>query len=184
VSFGSTEEMFDALAAMEDRANAEVTDAQRAVLADDVDSWFMRPYEDILIFGHAWGADHRREVSMGYVPERPSAVSGREQWDEYEEAMLEAQAEIEHYTESRERGYLFGECFSIHLPDGEPGQTHVVSVVPISQAAFEEARAAGWQAVVRVAGDDDAYPPGTPTLVGELMAHEFEVQHARERGTT
>jgi len=43
------------------------------------------------------------------------------------------------------RGYRWCQCFSPACPQGEGGHVPMSHLVPISDAAFEEARHSGWQ---------------------------------------
>jgi len=46
--------------------------------------------------------------------------------------------------DNRERGYLTGTAYSQVEPDGEPGDTHVSQVVPITPEIFARAESKGW----------------------------------------
>ena len=46
--------------------------------------------------------------------------------------------------DSNRRGYRFGTVWSLIVPDGELGSTHVSEIMPSSKAEFEDARAVGW----------------------------------------
>lgn len=41
-------------------------------------------------------------------------------------------------------GFAFGKCYSVAVPDGEWGDTHISVTVPISREEFELVRSRGW----------------------------------------
>lgn len=154
MAFDSFEEMQEFMATSEATANEALVPAQ-IELRDDVEHtrWFCRPYPQlgILIFGEVMSA----ETLQAKEPEV---------WRDL--------------LETRKRGYLFGWCYSEVEPSGEPGDTHVAHVMPISQAAFEEAKAHGWKAVrpdrlveLMVPADVLAEKT-TPILIAELAEAE------------
>lgn len=76
----------------------------------------MRPDHDCVIFGTVW--------------------TRCEEYPEDDEVI----------ADSRSRGYLYGDCFSILCVDGEIGSTHITRVnAKISKAVFERAKANGWR---------------------------------------
>lgn len=129
-SYASLEDMFAAMAEAEDRANAALHPRQVA-LRDATESpcFWVRPFDDLLIFGQTPSLPELVAVELGYV-----AVE-----DVAERALVEPQL-----RERRARGYLTGTCFSLVEPGGEWGDTHVASVWPLAEVDFEAARAAGW----------------------------------------
>lgn len=46
--------------------------------------------------------------------------------------------------EEPEDGYAFGKCYSVVVPDGELGDSHISVLVPITREEFELARSRGW----------------------------------------
>lgn len=175
-SFESLEEMFTAMDEAERTANEKMLPEQAALRdADDQDAWWVRGDMEFFIFGVAWGGPTRRAQSLERVP--PFDPEADEAHREARQLVYdEVQREIADYDVLRRRGYLYGPAFSQVTPTGEEGDTHVTRVMPITEAAFLEAKAAGWQPVVRIEGDAGGYPPATPTLVGELMAIELRVK--------
>lgn len=47
-------------------------------------------------------------------------------------------------TDLRSRGYLTGMAYSAWEPEGEPGDTHVAVVMPVSKTLFDRAKAEGF----------------------------------------
>jgi hypothetical protein len=186
-SFDSFEEMRRVMGEREDSANASLLPIQ-VDLRDDVDNtrYWVRPYPEggFLIFGEAWSFKEYCDVSASYVDDVPTTTpegihpSG-DDWASYHESLSESVYEIRTSVESRQRGYLRGQAYSVVEPKGEGGSTHVASVMPISKEAFEEARSSGWKAVhvdplhLDLMGEEAARKGGwTPTLIKEL--HELE----------
>lgn len=186
-SFDSMEQMQEAMASAEAAANAGLRPDQ-VTLRDDRQRpahWVrVFPEAGCLIFGEAWSDVQTFEASAKYVPARPTADglgptdydgSDQEYVEEYESALDQAADEIRTTLDSRERGYMMGEAWSVMEERGELGSTHVANAFPISAEAFAEARAAGWQAVkfmgAENATDDELRAlGGTPVLCRELEA--------------
>jgi hypothetical protein len=131
-SFRSFDEMIEYMAEATNAANANLLPEQRALTWG---SYWFRPYEDIIIFGYVFTEAELAER------ERYSYHNGGP-LDEEEEA--EFTWTIARTKENHERGYLFGEAWSVWEPHGELGDTHRASAWPISREQFEFARAAGW----------------------------------------
>lgn len=183
-SFGSFEEMQQFMAEREDEANADLRDVQ-IELRDDTEHtrYWVRPFPEgeCLIFGEAWSFKQSCDVSASYVEDVPAAHGDKlpsvNDWADYRESLAEAVYEIRTHVSTRERGYLRGKAYSILEPEGEYGDTHVASIMPISEQAFLEAKAAGWRAVqvtpftLDLIGEEAARKGGwTPTLIKELEA--------------
>lgn len=160
MGFDSLEEMFAFMQAQEAEANEHLRPEQAEIRDDWAhDRWWVRPYPEAgcLIFGEAWS----RERVEAREPEAAS-----------------------HLREMRERGYLFGMAYSVLEPDGEPGDTHVANLMPISEQAFNEAKTHGWQAIAPDPLAELMVPAEvlaertTPTLVAELRA----IDEGRSRG--
>lgn len=119
-SFDSFDAMMDAMAEAEQAANDKLFAAQIA-LRDDIEQpryWYRWADEiDLHIFGEAYS---------------------REQQHESDEA-------TERWVDVRKRGYLYGKAFSVYEPDGELGDTHAATVLPITKAQFELARTQEWK---------------------------------------
>jgi len=119
VSGESLEALFAEMRANEDAANAQVRPEQAAL---------------------TWGDHFLRLYPMG---EQVLAIFGRiPSAEEFERS--EGSDGLARHTEIMERGYRFAWCHSIIEPEGEPGDTHVVTVWPITEAQFAEAKAVGW----------------------------------------
>lgn len=76
---------------------------------------------------------------FGKVADEAEYRKGLEGCDEEE-----IQSDLRHHRESRERGYVYGPCYSIICPDGEWGSTHVSEIWPLSAERMALAKAAGW----------------------------------------
>lgn len=127
-SFDSLDEAFATMARGEAAANARLHERQRAMTPP---CWFVR----VIDFGND------RVVVFGEVP-------AFEEMDRVERELgagdEEARETDKMLRGAFERGYLFGQCFSVVEPEGEWGSTHKVDVWPITQAQFEEAREFNW----------------------------------------
>lgn len=203
-SFDSIEDAYAAMDAAERSANESLHPLQKRLRDGDEETQFwVRPTTEVgLIFGRAWSWREEALSALGYVPGvewgslvevaiGPSALADMvakaavpegHEVEEWTEVRDEAVYSIASSAERRLRGYLFGEAYSAPFPEGELGDTHVANAWPISEAAFEEARATGWRAnhVVGARSDEAARRfGGTPVLVRELDALEGA---ARSRG--
>lgn len=56
----------------------------------------------------------------------------------------ELRHEVRQLKENYAKGRRYGRCFSVKVPEGEPGSTHVVDMKKITEAEFNEAKARGW----------------------------------------
>ena len=89
-----------------------------------------------------------------------------------------AGAALRHQFEMMERGYRFGRAYSVIVPDGEFGSTHVSEMVPLRKEEFEDARKAGWSwSALATPGE-----PGYADWAARLMIRNetLEQLHARE----
>lgn len=127
-SFDSLDEAFAAMARGEAAANARLHERQRAMIPP---CWFVRVVDlgpdRVVIFGEVPAFERLRAMEI--------ALGGSQEEADSTDAMLRA---------AGERGYLFGQCFSVVEADGEWGSTHKAEVWPITQAQFEEAREFQW----------------------------------------
>lgn len=171
-SFGSAEEMFAAMTEREAAANEGLLPNQIA-LRDDVEHTrvWLRLLPDgagvLPIFGWSWSLREAsgRERSY-YEPKTDNPdVAIADEFGAAEFASI-----VEGLRERRTRGYLYGECFSVVEPDGELGDTHVSSVWPLTEEAFAEAKAHGWD--VRACPRDGL----VWKVVDEIIAQAIEEQ--------
>jgi hypothetical protein len=128
-SFDSVEEMQAAIRAREDAANERILPSQ-ILLRDDHSNtrfWFRVYDNEVEIWGIAPSLDDlwAQEVRCGAEPD-------------------EEQSFRDHEIEMRGRGYVRGTAYSIIVPDGEFGSTHVSEVIPVTEEAFHAARVAEW----------------------------------------
>ena len=128
ISFDNMDDAYDAMDTMEDRANLNLTPGQ-VRLRDDVEHtryWvrMIPEYDGLVIYGK--------------VP--PVAETQRE-------------AEFD-VVDNRARGYLTGTAFSLWEPEGEPGDTHVSEVIPITPTEFVFAERLGWPDMDRLKGTE------------------------------
>lgn len=159
-AFDTVDEMFNAMREGEEAANARLLPGH-IELRDDTEHtryWcrVVPEYDNLTIFGIAWTADEadESERNAGASPE-------------------EALASRERLANSRQRGYLYGPCYSAIEPDGELGSTHVFNVVPICKASFESAKALGWKLIAQ--NEAPSHSPDdvlrSVTLARALVAH-------------
>ena len=122
--FDSMEAMWEFMREQERLANENTADWQRAIGYGD---YWMRMYEEILIFGYVNTLDELDAI------ERELGVEDDEL--AFERSMI---------SNAHERGYRYGKAYSVVEPDGEWGSTHVSTMIPISREMFEAARECGW----------------------------------------
>lgn len=140
-------------------ANDSLNGAQRE-MRDDFEHeryWIKKSEYGFLIFGQAWSQNGHRDAVAKSLPDGPVDLDS--------EDLDECLWEMAGYAENRMAGYLAGRAFSEVVPNGELGDTHVSTCMPITLAAFEEAREANWRI------DADV----TPTLIEECIAIEAYV---------
>lgn len=78
---------------------------------------------------------------VSVLPEEQLVIFGKVEQSEYPE-------DDAGIAESRNRGYIFGRCYSVACPEGELGDTHITNVTTkISEAVFNRAKANGWRHV-------------------------------------
>jgi hypothetical protein len=123
--FESLDDAFDYMRQAEEKANATLLPSQQSITWG---SYWMRPYEDFLIFGYVYT---REENIAGEV----KAGSSMEEL-EYTTRTLDS---------SHDRGYRFGMAYSIIEPRGELGSTHIANMCPIDREVFLTAQAQGWK---------------------------------------
>lgn len=127
-SYSNAQEMFDAMATRELAAALEVVDKQREVTWG---SYFFKPVttstETIYVFAKC---DTLDDIVQGEV----NAGADSDEIDYYKR----------HYTDMHQRNYRRGWHYSVVVPDGEYGDSHLVSIWPITEADFEEAKSLGW----------------------------------------
>lgn len=122
--FNNIEDMMAFMRQQEEAANARVSPGQAEI---GYGAWWLRPYEDITIFGYVPTEDEVR------------ASEGGEGADEEE-----LQYTLEMLADAHRRGYRYGKAYSEIEPEGEWGSTHISTMVEITQAQFERAREVGW----------------------------------------
>lgn len=125
----------------EDAANLATRPEQRALIAATETVYWMRFVStyNVSIFGESWSLREAIEKERKFYTldeaGMPADPDGR----------LELMSISAGLRERRERGFLFGRCYSVLEPEGEIGDTHVSQVMPISRETFEEFRANGWR---------------------------------------
>jgi len=158
--YGSLDELFDRIAAMEDHANAHLADAQRRL---DWGSRFIvfteNQNDPLVIFGYCQteaevaGEERAAMIAEGDDPDRDGAA--------------EHQAIMARLVTAHDRGYLYGPHYSVAVPDGELGSTHRAGAWPINAALFEQAGACRWD----IRAMDDALRDGIGQLYERLRHH-------------
>lgn len=122
--FDNIEDMFAWMREREQAANDRVSPEQAEI---GYGAWWMRPYEDIIIFGYV-PTQEEQEAS-----ER--ALGADDEEIEYQRDML---------ADAYGRGYRYGKAYSEIEPEGEWGSTHISTMVEISEELFNLARDRGW----------------------------------------
>lgn len=123
-SFDSMEDMYEAMRIAEETANGLVTDEQRQIGWGDC--WLSIAH-DIVIWGRIWTMEEL------LASEKKAGAT---------KADLRSM-EI-HETEMFARGYRFGKAYSIVVAEGELGSTHISTMVPIHEKAFDIAQDCHW----------------------------------------
>lgn len=123
-SFDSTEEMFASIRRGILTAKDRATPEQNAITYGD---YWMRIWEDFLIFGY---------------------IDQPEDLDAAERLLGASEDELawEHETSSQayNNGFRFGKAYSVIVPEGELGDTHVSEMTKITKEEFEEAKSLNW----------------------------------------
>lgn len=136
-SYGSFDEMMSDMAAAEAEANEKVTDIQRQITwGSKAMALVYHGTTYIPIFGSVYSKQHLWDSERKYYPEKMS--------DEQDEEFSEILSNIE---DAHERGYRYGDWFSILEPAGEIGSHHIVNLYPITDEDFEVAKASGWESL-------------------------------------
>lgn len=124
MGFDNADDMFAYMREQEEAANARVTPGQAQI---GYGAWWLRPYEDVVIFG--------------YVPTQDE-VRASEGGDEADPEEL--QYTLETLADAHRRGYRYGRAYSVIEPEGEWGSTHISTMVEITEEQFNQAQAHGW----------------------------------------
>jgi hypothetical protein len=123
----SLDEMFDEMERAEQVANSLTTPRQKRHLAaafENPTRWF-RVADDLLIVGETTpvAAQAAREVECGAT---------------------DLDYEYARFAEQHARGYIYGTAYSVIVPDGELGSTHVSQVVWCDPDVFDVLKQYGW----------------------------------------
>lgn len=122
--FDDFDAMFDAIDKGVEKAQAMTLPVQERITYGD---YWMRYWEDFLIFGYIHTSE---EVE----------AKERELGADDAEILYERRMMLSSYN----RGFRFGTAYSTLCPEGELGDTHVASMVPLTREEFEQARELGW----------------------------------------
>jgi hypothetical protein len=163
VGFDTMDEAFEYMKKHEDAANAQLFPQQKGMIGCKHDQWYVNirfPWQEAMIFGEGWSLDHADKNELKCY----GVTTVDELSKEDQEAYLWSQQSLK---DSRERGYIFGNAFSVICPEGELGSTHVYDIWPISREAFEEGKEQNWRPVL-----DREHSPNLRRQV-ELMAAEI-----------
>jgi hypothetical protein len=125
IEFGDFDEFLDWQARNEAIANARVTPEQAEIGYGD--HWARR-FEDIVIFGRVMSLDELEQMERNLGCDEEEIASEREM-----------------ISDSHERGYRFGYCYSVVEPEGELGSTHISVMTKITAEEFQAAKEHGWR---------------------------------------
>lgn len=142
--FDSLEEMFAAMGAAEEVANADLLPGQVRLREDTGTTRYWAqplPEQDEVVFGEVYTLARVQSEDPGFDP-----------------------------AENRSRGYLTGRFYSAFEPDGDPHDTHVSQVVPISAEVFAEARRLGWPTWSRLHEDPECLALAHSLALAEALA--------------
>lgn len=131
-SFDSIDELFDEMEKSRIKADASVHPFQAAIKKGD---FFMRYFPDasIVIFGEVL------DPFSWYDEEIAQAKTAEER------AELEYELAHEKQMRSALKHMRFTRAFSTMCVEGEMGDTHVATMIPIPRAVFETAKRLEWQ---------------------------------------
>lgn len=136
-TFGSAEEMFKAIQRGVEQAKARATPEQNAITKGDY-WWRYVATMDLHIFGYIMTDDEL------YSGSAYRGISEREiQWEK------------EAAKDSYDNGFRFGRAYSVVVPEGELGETHVADMVKISKAQFDYAKQHDWSLSTEYDDDDE-----------------------------
>jgi len=123
-------EVLGQLGRLEQAANDRTTDEQRAI------TWGDKFLRVSVTYGET-------VVVFGRIPTEAEYAAEEYVGDEWEvECARRMRADV------HERGYRFGWCYSLAVPDGEPGDTHVSTMVRLTDEEFAEAERLRWSPAV------------------------------------
>jgi hypothetical protein len=129
IPFDDVDEMFAAIRRGTERANQLASPEQKALTYGD---YWMREWdtgygEIIQIFGYIMTQE---EIYSDPVYE--DIDSGELEWEK------------EDAKANYDNGYRFGRAYSVVVPEGELGDTHVYDMTPITKEQFLAAKENGW----------------------------------------
>lgn len=135
IGFDSTEEMLEYMDSKESEVAEQMKDLLEPQKGIGYGSYALRviPYDDdtsLAIFGYIYTEDEIREQEI---------EAGASTEDGELEFILAGMAD------AHERGYRYGTWHSVVLPDGEPGDAHLVTLWPITEADYHTALDLGWE---------------------------------------
>jgi len=120
VGFDSMEEMLAYQAEQEAIANAQVLPQQLEITWGD---YVFRVIDGLAI----WGEIFTRETFLGPDPDEELIA----EWDDLQDAY--------------DRGYRYGQWYSVVEPNGEYGSAHLVNLWKISERDFQRAHLLNWE---------------------------------------
>ena len=130
-SFDSVEDMFAAMQANEEAANATLAPEQQALTWGSHFVNFI-PAQEIVVFGYCFTKEEAFQSEYDASPPEEREAG----WP---------QETVNHLASSLARGYLFGRCYSVIEPEGELGSTHKSQAWPIAPGLFQLAQRVGWR---------------------------------------
>jgi hypothetical protein len=135
------DEMMAHMRQAELKAMARILPEQQAMINCRKEQWYINIAVDIkelFIAGEAWSLDRARKEELdSYKVKSAEELS--------DEDRQEFRSSTRMTRDSRMRGYIFGRAYSEIEPRGELGSTHVTAMLPIDEAAFNEAREQDWR---------------------------------------
>jgi hypothetical protein len=121
-----------------------MADQAPAPLKEMFDDWLSRDADASL----GWGGYFRRDDVLGLTIY--GHVLNQDEIRRAEQtagaSVAEADAALAEVAQAFKRGYRYGWCYSVDVPEGELGAVHVSQCAPVTASEFEAARRRGWQA--------------------------------------
>lgn len=162
--FDTPEAMFQAIRDGVEQAKAAATPRQNAITYGDHWMRVASIYGDrLLIAGRISTLEELAESAERFI-QRDIADGVPE-----EETRAEAKAEADALLESYAEGFRFGYAYSAVEPDGELGDTHVCSMIPISAENFAAIKEAHYD--LDAVRDSDWFQERLVDHVNDLAAH-------------
>jgi hypothetical protein len=128
-SFDNLDDMFAAISSGTEEAKNRATPEQNAITYGD---YWMRE----------WDSGYEIIQIFGYIMTRPEIYDS----PAYNDVPIdEMEWEMRSAEDNYNNGYRFGRAYSVIVPEGELGDTHVSEMTKIAKVIFDAAKENGWE---------------------------------------